>query len=143
MSEHEDALDPHRSFLLDDLCTKTWQTIICVCVLIRSPTDSCSSAGSPENNTVCLSFRDNVAGWQRRAAKQQLGNCSLPGLANRRREEEVTVFIWSGLPGRSVIINWQTGFTVKRALGGERVESRTRVSHFTPASLCSAGDVKV
>lgn len=39
-----------------------WQTVICVCVLVRLTPAVLRIA---QNRTVCLSFRDNVADWQR------------------------------------------------------------------------------
>lgn len=57
--------DTHCLFLVDDLCTRPGRlsfVYVCVCVLAWLTPAHLRSA---QNKTVCLSFRDNVADWQR------------------------------------------------------------------------------
>lgn len=61
MFEHKDAFDAHCLFLVDDLCTRSGRLSF-VCVLVRLTPAVLRIA---QNRTVCLSFRDNVADWQR------------------------------------------------------------------------------
>lgn len=64
--------DTRCLFLAGDLRAAAWQTVICVFVLV-----------TPEIRRVCLSFRDNVAGWQRSSKSNNYG--SVLGEHGRRR----------------------------------------------------------